>query len=89
MKFISVFGRTGSMPRTNDSSLGSIGERLSLSGRPKWAVGIGLAIIVSALAALGIRFLLAGADLAPVVAIALAVVGGAGIAYWVIDQQPH
>lgn len=76
------------MPSTNDSSLGLTGERLSVSGRTKWAAGIGLAVIVIALAALGIRFFLAGAYLAPVVAITLAVVGGAGIAYWVIKREP-
>lgn len=77
------------MPSTNDSTLGLIGERLSVSGRTKWAAGIGLAVIVIALAGLGIRYLLARATLAPVVAITLAVVGGAGIAYWVIERKPE
>lgn len=83
-----MFVRTGSMPSTNDSLLGLKGERLSVSGRTKWAAGSGLAVIVIALAGLSNKFLLARANLAPVVAITLAVVGGAGIAYWVIKREP-
>ena len=57
------------------------------SGRTKWAAGVGAAIVVVALVGLGISSFLEGAGMVPVIAIAIAVVGGVAIALRLIEEQ--
>lgn len=76
------------MPTSNDTSTPSRWGSWSLSGRTRWAAVVAVAVIVSALAALGIESELAGTTIAPVAAVTIAAVGGAIVALWIVEGQP-
>lgn len=76
------------MPGDNDHPTESSGAGRAVTGRTKWAVGVGIAVIVIAIAGLGLTSLLADTRVLPIVAIAIAVIGGAAIAVWVIERYP-
>jgi len=66
----------------------SPGDSSLLVGQRKWALGVGVVVLVVALLGLGVSSVLDGTGLLPVLAIAIAVLGGAGITLWLIDASP-
>jgi len=75
------------MVANEDPPRTSMGDTPVLAGRTKWAAGVGAAVVVVALVGLGIRSFLEGAGMVPVIAIAIAVLGGAAIALWLIEEH--
>lgn len=61
------------------------GDSSLFAGQRKWALGVGVVVLVVALLGLGVSSVLDGTGLLPVLAIAIAVLGGAGITLWLID----
>lgn len=57
-----------------------------LTGQRKWAVGVGVVVLVVALVGLWLGSGLDGTGVIPVLAIAVAVIGGAGITLWLIEE---
>ena len=75
------------MVANEDPPRTSMGDTSVLTGRTKWAAGIGAAVLIVALVGLGIRSFLEGVGMVPVIAIAIAVLGGAVIALWLIEEH--
>lgn len=75
------------MVANEDPPRTSMGDTPVLAGRTKWAAGVGAAVLVVAFVGLGISSFLEGAGIVPVIAIAIAVLGGAAIAFWLIKEQ--
>ena len=63
----------------------SPGDSSPLAGQRKWVLGVGVVVLVVAFLGLGASSVLDGTGLLPVLAIAIAVLGGAGITLWLID----
>lgn len=63
----------------------SHGHSSLLAGQRKRAVGVGIVVLAVALVGLWMNSVLDGTGLLPVVAIAIAVIGGAGIALQLIE----
>jgi hypothetical protein len=57
-----------------------------LAGQRKWAVGVGVLVLGVALVGLWLRAGLDGTGFVPVLAIAIAVLGGAGLALWLVEE---
>jgi len=63
----------------------SHGDSALLAGQRKWAVGVGGVVLAVALVGLWLSSGLDGSGVVPVLAIVIAVLGGAGIALWLIE----
>lgn len=57
-----------------------------LAGQRKWAIGVGGVVLVVALTGLWLSSGLGETGVIPVLAIAIAVLAGAGIALWLIKE---
>lgn len=75
----------GYMVLNEDSPNSSTSDRSLLAGHKKWAVGVGVAVLGIALVGLWLTSMLDGTDILPVLAITIAVLGGAGITLWLIE----
>jgi hypothetical protein len=64
----------------------SSGDSSLLTGQRKWAVGVSGVVLAVALVGLWLSSGLDGTGVIPVLAIAIAVLGGAGIALWLIEE---
>lgn len=73
------------MVLNNDPPNTSHGNSSLLAGQRKWAVGVGVVVLAVALVGLWLSSGLDGSNVIPVLAIAIAVLGGAGIALWLIE----
>jgi hypothetical protein len=62
------------------------GDSSLLAGQQKWAVGVGVVVLAVALVGLYLSSGLDGTGAIPVLAIAVAVLGGAGITLWLIEE---
>lgn len=72
------------MPNNDDRPTPSLGGRSPLSEHRKWAVVVGVTVLVIAVVGVGITALLGGTGVVPVLAVAIAAIGGAAIAAWII-----
>jgi len=64
----------------------SPGDNPLLAGQRKWAVGVGVVVLAVALVGLWLSSGLGETGVIPVLAIAIAVLGGAGITLWLIEE---
>ena len=62
------------------------GNSFLLVGQRKWAAGVGVVVLVVALFGLWLSSGLDETGVIPVLAIAVAVLGGAGITLWLIEE---
>lgn len=74
------------MVLTDDPPNTSSGANSLLAGQRKWAVGIGVVVLVVAFIGLYLSSGLERTGVIPVLAIAIAVIGGAGITLWLIEE---
>jgi hypothetical protein len=74
------------MVLNDDPSSTSPGDSSLLVGQRKWAIGVGVIVLVVALVGLWLRTGLEGTGVVPVLAIAIAVLGGAGLALWLVER---
>jgi len=73
------------MVLNDDPSSTSPGDSSLLVGQRKWAIGVGVLVLAVALVGLWLRIGLEGTGVVPVLAIAIAVLGGAGLALWLVE----
>jgi hypothetical protein len=74
------------MVLNDDPSNTSLGDSSLLVGQRKWAIGVGVLVLVVALVGLWLRTGVDGTGVVPVLAIAIAVLGGAGLALWLVEE---
>jgi hypothetical protein len=74
------------MVLNDDPSNTSLGDSSLLVGQRKWAIGVGVLVLVVALVGLWLRTGLDGTGVVPVLAMAIAVLGGAGLALWLVEE---
>ncbi|MFC6942707.1 hypothetical protein ACFQE8_22560 [Salinirubellus sp. GCM10025818] len=74
------------MVLNNDPPNTSSGDGSLLMGQRKWAVGVGVVVLVVALVGLWLSSGLGRTGVIPVLAIAVAVLGGVGITLWLIGE---
>ena len=74
------------MVLNDDPSSTSPGDSSLLVGQRKWAIGVGVLVLAVALVGLWLRIGLEGTGVVPVLAIAIAVLGGAGLALWLVEK---
>jgi hypothetical protein len=74
------------MVLNDDPSNTSPGDSSLLVGQRKWAIGVGVLVLVVALVGLWLRTGLDGTGVVPVLAMAIAVLGGAGLALWLVEE---
>ena len=74
------------MVLNNDPPNTSRRDSSLLAGQRKWAVGVGVVVLAVALVGLWLSTGLDGTGFVPVLAIAIAVLGGAGLALWLIEE---
>jgi hypothetical protein len=73
------------MVLNDDPPSTSPGDSSLLVGQRKWAIGVGVLVLAVALVGLWLRIGLEGTGVVPVLAIAIAVLGGAGLALWLVE----
>ena len=74
------------MVLNDDQPNTSSGDSSLLMGQRKWAVGVGGVVLAVALVGLWLSSGFEGTGVIPVLAIAIAVLGGAGITLWLIEE---
>ena len=74
------------MVLNDDSSNTSPRDSSLLVGQRKWAIGVGVLVLAVALVGLWLRTGLGGTGFVPVLAIAIAVLGGAGLTLWLVEE---
>ena len=71
----------------NNDPLDTSSEDSSLLvGQRKWATGVGVLVLALGLVGLWLRTGLNGTGFVPVLAIAIAVLGGAGLTLWLVEE---
>jgi hypothetical protein len=73
------------MALNNDPPNASRRDSHLLTGQRKRAVGVGVVVLAVALVGLWLRSGLDGTSFVPVLAIGVAVLGGAGLALWLVE----
>jgi hypothetical protein len=74
------------MVLNDDPSNTSPRDSSLLVGQRKWAIGVGVLVLAVALVGLWLSSVLDGTGFVPVLAIAIAVLGGAGLALWLVKE---